>query len=419
MSGNQAIAALGAYPYLNATDYQYLSALSTPSYSPSFRGTSGATQTTTQPAVQYVQAQPEKKNNTAKVILGTVAVIGAGLCIAAYRKGGDGALFERIGKGFKQMFGKTAAAATEKAAETAAEAATAGKKTIQEVGGKTVVTLPEEKNIISTIANKKHPNRSAATAVTELGKIGEKVDIGSISSRFEEVTKDGVTTWKAKDGNEIRSFVMEHTISRGKPGAGTYKIIGVKDGAITIVKDGKKLICDVDLKDSVYKQLEEQAKDVFAGKVDPSTLKQVIMRHTNKEIGLVATIKATTGNEELLSAVTNRFSADSSKIKYLRSEKDSALNEALKSFADPKKRGSDLNILRADVVLPADRSVTYTVDGAGNVIKVKFKDKGKDVVLDAIKDEVEFGAYKYDHQKAFDAVAKSNKKTWTNRIFEL
>lgn len=435
---------VGMYPS-SGFDYRcLLNAMKTPNaLDPSFRGGSAqSTQTiqASQPTAQNTQVQyvSEPKNHTTR---NWIIGIGAAAAIIAagrygYKNGpATEGFVKRIVEGIKTGVGKIGKATTEKAAESAKEAVTQGKCTIAEVTDRlgrkhTVVTMPGEKNIISAIANKKNPGRSAVTATNQLAAINEEVKVGSLADRIIEPAADAKNKIsKFKEGNEMRSFVLSDVITIKEPGfrnkKQAIKLIGVrgKDGNIitTVVdaKSGKKLLAG-DIVPETYADLETKVKDIFAGKlgdgVKYSDFDQVIIRNTNKETGLVATIKAEKGNEKLLSATTDRFALDSDDVRAF-SHNNQAFKDALKNYKDKKFDG--LTVLRKDVPIVGGK--TFTIDNDGNIIAMKYKDKatGKVISLDATKDKKLFDAKCEEFEKDIEAAKKLKSDRWTNVVYEL
>ena len=219
MPGSQSIGSIGGYPYMSAADYQYfLNAVNTPNPNAvAFKGTTNTqqttqtTQTANAPATQATATRPvvtEKKNNTGKIILGTVALIGAGLTIAAACKGPKDAknIIDKIGQGYKAMFSK--------AKETIGSVVSAetGKRTISEINGKKVVTLPgEQKNIIHAAGGLKD-NTAIQNAVNKANNELEALGVKSSITKIEQLITDGAEagkTFKLKDGNKISSYVFD------------------------------------------------------------------------------------------------------------------------------------------------------------------------------------------------------------------
>ncbi len=401
-------------------DYQCLyNAMKSPNaLDPSFRGgSSQSTQTNTQttttatqqpPQVQYVQE--EKKSHTGAWIagIGAAALIVAG--VYGHKHGTSDKFFKRIFEGLG--LDKLGKATTEKAAETAKEAVTKGKYTIAEINGKKVVTLPGNKNVISTLGkdSEKH-TRNIYKANNELKAIGEQEFISNTTNRFTK-SKSGI--WKLNEGNEMTGFRFNYDVTSGK-NKGKYTIIGAtntKDGnRITILKNGKVLSCGDGISAKDYETLENMGKDVFAGKRDFSKLDRVTVKHTNKDTGLVSTIKIEKGKEKLLNAVTDKYALDSQKVKALRSD-NSTINEALEKYT--KEKGKGLTVLRADVT-PTGCSATFTIDTDGKVIAIKHKG----VTYDAIINKEAFDAKRFDFKKDIETIKNIKPEKWTNVVYEL
>lgn len=426
MSG-QSIGAIGAYPGLSAADYQALAAVMNtpnPNASVSFRGTQGTgattqdSQTTSQPAVQYVQV-PEKKNNKALVVLGVIAAVGAGACILGAVKGNPNKKgLEKISDGlstvWKNITGKSGEATT-KAAESAKDAVTKGKRTITEVVDKagnttTVVTLPEEKNIISAVKGKKYNTwRGLDKANDALKNIGEEQ-----ITRGNKLSSRMVNEGTLKKGNELRSFVIEET-----RGGKTFRAISADGGKkftleqVLTDRSGKKTYKVMDFSDNkkLYTSLEEKAQKVWAGKGKLEDLKQVIIRSTDKNTGLVSTIKAEKGNETFLSAVTNKFSINSQKVRALCADPKSSIRKSIESYK--KDGGKSLNLLRGDVKMGSN---ILTFDNSGNLLSVK-QPSGR--ILDSTRNKDAFLAFQYDNETAIAKTAKTDKSKWFNRVFEI
>ena len=119
------------------------------------------------------------------------------------------------------------------------------------------------------------------------------------------------------------------------------------------------------------------------------------------------------GKESLIFASTNRFNINNKNVNGLRLN-NKPLDEALKAVENKKFDG--LNILRGKIYDPNTKCM-FTVDGSGKVLSYSYKNKGQTIIVDAVKNKVDFDNFHYLHQNLFNDIAKSNKKTWTDIVF--
>jgi len=432
MPGSQSIGAIGSYPYQNNADYsKYLAQVY--SINPNalaFKGAADtqttANQTSTQQVTRPVATTEKKKNGAAKVVLGTILTVGAGLTIYAACKGKGGEnIFDNIGRGYKMIFSKAKDAVNNVINSEPA------KRTVRKVGDKVVVELPGEKNVVSAV-NRKGVTDALTKAKEELKALGENnVNFGNkVEDLFTSVTdKDGkVIGSKLTEGTVIdkMTFTIQHTpkktTSKPDPKPVEY-IVQWVDGKVARIldKNGKVVTDKVSKNSGITKKMQERANDIISGKVDLSTIENIHLHNTSKT-GIVREFSVKKDGTPILRRFsTDRFSLDSTKVKALR-QKDSSFKEALDKALKALKSGKseDLNIASAKIErdVKATKKLgafkgTFTIDGKGNIMSLEYNGR-------TLKPESdEFLALKDTYEDIFNGISNTKRKDYKDIVFEL
>ncbi len=344
-----------------ANDSAFWAAYNTPNPL-AFRGGRQSVDTTstvpTSPSTNIVVE--EKKNSRARWVLGSLFTIGAAaFCIAAHKKGPEGAkFFQRIGEGAKTII------------RNGRNRFIPEHPTVSKEGDKVVMRFAGEKN-----------RMNSTKAATELSKIGESYTPNKLSDIAEKVAGDGDgIVRKLQAGNEVRAFDFTHDAGEGKKyfvgaeskNSGNYRIF-------EIMSDGTKADVTKTLeKDNAeaFKAIQGKIRSYRIGEGNLAELDNVYIRTTNPTTGLVTQTKYS-GLEkdgELLHATSDKFGLGSDKVDaYL------ADHEGAKKIIDAVKddKTNDLKVAFAERVVP--EIGTFKLDKNGHIVEIIENGKTKPI----------------------------------------
>lgn len=316
-------------------------------------------------------AKPEaekKDNSTAKLILGTVAVVGAGLlCKKAYKMGETGKGFwKQLGSGFKKMGSKT----VNWGKEVKDKVTNNNVFSVRQENGRTLCTVPGKTNRLT-----------AAQAMQELG-------VTDAVPNLTETTSSGIT--KLAEGIKL--------------GKGTLTLT---DGTTCIVKDGKIIKSSQSL-EHASEAIRNEAHSLLEKFKRGESAPEINYRQfTHTENGFTRIFKKdANGDYKLTNVVSEKFNLNSDVVKEFRGANQKADNALKEYFTNGSTEG--LKIARAEI--PTSEGILISENG--NIIGIKI---GNNTYK---KGETKYNSLIYDYNEIYDK-AIQDKNSYTNVVYQL